>query len=212
MLRIAVLGRSVEVETGEGAECVGFEGGLGVREGGRRSEFGVGLRESTAAGEQQAESDVRGGEGGAGSDGFAVGGLGVGVGGLDGFQGEAEVVEDLRVAGGEGVEVGEDLEGGGEVAGGEGVVGLLDQGGRGGGLGVGVVEVLCVQRGGYGGQSGGEQERGCAASWLRSEDEAARRRSLPPSGLRAMRMRRGVAVPVKMRRPGTEPGLALGGL
>ena len=170
MLRIAVLGSSVKVETGEGAECVGFESGLRVREGGRGGELGVGLLESATASEKQAESDVRGGEGRAGSDGFAVGGLGVGVGGLDGFQGEPEVVEDLRVTGGEGVEVGEDLEGGGEVAGGEGVVGLLDQGGRGGGLGVGVVEVLCVRGWGRGDESSCEQERGGAASWLRVED------------------------------------------
>jgi hypothetical protein len=121
------------------------------------------------AGEQQAESDAGSGEGWAGSDGLAVGRLGVGIGGLDGFKGEAEVVEDLRVAGSECIEVGKDLQGSGEVTGGEGVVGLLNQGGRGGGLGVGVVEVLCG-KGGNCGEYGGEQENGGALDGLRIEN------------------------------------------
>jgi hypothetical protein len=110
----------------------------------------------------------------------------VGVGGLDGFEGESEVVENLRIAGGEGVEIRQNLERGGEVARGEGVVGLLDEGGRGGRLGVGVVEVLRGQGGG-GEQRGGEQELGGAMGWLRIDDEAARRSFLPPDELRAVR-------------------------
>jgi hypothetical protein len=60
----------------------------------------------------------------------------------EGFEGEAEVVEDLGVVGGLGVEAGEDFECGGKVAGGQRVVGLLDERGLGRGFAVGVGEVL----------------------------------------------------------------------
>ena len=61
-------------------------------------------------------------------------------------RGQTQVVEDLGVVGGLGVEVGEDLECGGQVSGGERVVGLLDEGGAGCGLRVGVGEVLRGER------------------------------------------------------------------
>ena len=122
-----MLGVAVEVEPGEGAEGAGLEGGVRVGEGDGGVELGVGLGGARRAGEQQAQSDARGGEERVGVDGLAVAGLGVrrvgsgvcggcGGGRRQSFEGEAEVVEDLGVVGGLGVEGGEDLEGGGEVA------------------------------------------------------------------------------------------------
>lgn len=122
----------------------------------------------------------------------------MGVGGLDGFECKAEIVEDLRVAGGLGVEVGEEFEGVGEVSCGEGVVGLLDESGRGGGLGVGVVEVL---RKGWDGKGNGKKKGGGAAEGgVRGGDRAARKNFLPP-GSQACDDARGRLVRFKCKGP-----------
>jgi hypothetical protein len=93
---------------------------------------------------------------------------GSGVG--EGFEGKAEVVEDLWIVRGLGVEVGEDPEGGGKVAGGKGVVGLLDESGLRRRLSVGVGEVLRGQVGGEdGAEDCGDAREGVGAG-LRCED------------------------------------------
>ena len=109
-----------KVEAGESAEGAGFERGRDVREMGRGEQLAAGLGGAVGAGEQQAERDVRGGEERVGGNGLAVAGFGgeglwtvrggwSGVSRTEGFEGEAEVVEELGVVGGLGVEVGEDL-------------------------------------------------------------------------------------------------------
>lgn len=104
----------------------------------------------------------------------------------------------MRIAGSEGVEVGQDLEGSGEVASSEGVIGLLDEGRGGGGLGVGVVEVL---RKGWDGKGNGKKKGGGAAEGgVRGGDRAARKNFLPP-GSQACDDARGRLVRFKCKGP-----------
>ena len=149
--------RGLLVEPGQGAVGAGLQGGRGVGELGRGEQLAAGFDGARRAGKQQAERNVRGGEERIGGDGLAVvklsgGNLGV-RGGWSwrfrpkGFEGEAEVVEDLGVVGDLGVEAGEDFERGGKVAGGQRVVGLLDERSLGRGFAVGVGEVLRGERG-----------------------------------------------------------------
>lgn len=158
-----MLAREAEIEPREGAEGAGFECRLGVGQGRGGGELLVRVGGMAGAGEEEAERDVRGGEGRIGVDGLAIAGLGgegrsrgrlLVAGGLEGFEGEAEVVEDLCVMRGLGVEVGENLKCGGKVSGGESVVSFLDEGSLGGGTSVGLGEVL----GGEGSEGESEEE------------------------------------------------------
>ena len=112
----------------------------------------MGEGELAAAGEEEAEGEVRVEVCGVGGDGAAVGGLGgggLGRGFGEGVLGEGEVVEEMGVVGGLFGEGGEELEGGGVVVLVEGFVGLGQEGvlflvlgltgvrGAGGELGVG---------------------------------------------------------------------------
>jgi hypothetical protein len=176
-------GGVVEVEAGEGAEGAGLESRLGVGERRGGGELGACFCGAVGAGEQEAEGDVRSGEGGVGDDGGAVTGLGscglfVGgcwlVGGCwrgvsESFEGEAEVVEDLRVIGRLGVEVGENFESGGEVAGGERVIRLLDESSLRRGRGIGMGEVLSGEAVDEGGAEGCD-ERETMEAGLRCVD------------------------------------------
>ncbi len=157
---------------------MGLQRGLDVGELGRGGELVVGFVRVSGTGEQEAERDVRRGEEWIGVNRLAVAGLGgwrlwVGSGGVggggrfEGFEGESEVVEDLRIVGELGVEGGEDLECCGQVSGCEGVVGLLDEGGFGGGLGVGMGEVLCAKSCGAekGKKDRGQQSSEVATEW-----------------------------------------------
>jgi hypothetical protein len=160
------------VDASESSECARFERGRSVRKSSDGEEVGAGFGVAIGAGEQKAERDMRGGEERVSVDGFAVIGLGgrsTGVGRsgrAEGLDGHAEVVEDLRIVGDFGVEVGEEFEGGGIVSGGEGVVGFLDEWSGRGGFGVGVREILCREGEGErndrqdGGEGGREEPRG----------------------------------------------------
>ncbi len=164
--------RGLLVELGQRAEGACLERGRGVGELGRGEQLAAGLDGARRAGQQQAEGYVWGGEERIGGDGLAIvelsgGGFGIWRGWVrgfrsEGFESEAEVVEDLGVVGGLGVEAGEDFEGGGKVAGGQRVVGLLDERGLGRGFAVGVGEVLRGERGC--GEERGEEEYGRAAN------------------------------------------------
>ena len=102
----------------------------------------------------------------------------------EGFEGQAEVVEDLGVVGSLGVEAGEDFKCGGEVAGGQRGVGLLDEGGLRSGFAAGVGEVL---RGERAGDDESGEEQGCRATHPRI---AMRRRCMGhphAAGLRGWR-------------------------
>ena len=174
---------SHQVEPGQGAEGAGLERGRGVGELGCGEQLAAGLGGARRAGQQQAERNVRGGKERVGGDGLAVVGLGGGSFGVwrgwswgfraEGFEGEAEVVEDLGVVGELGVEAGENLKRGGKVAGGQRVVGLLDERGLRRGFAVGVGEVL---RGECGceKQSGEEEGHGAAQPLLAIPTHARR--------------------------------------
>ena len=66
------------VEPGEGAIGAGSQGGVAVGDDRRRGEFGVRVGEPAGAGEEETEGQVGLEEVGTGSDGAAVGGLGLG--------------------------------------------------------------------------------------------------------------------------------------
>ncbi len=94
-------------------------------------EFGVGEGELAAAGEEEAEGEVRIEVGGVGGDGATVGGLGggdLGRGFGEGVLREGEVVEEVRVVGRFFGEGGQEFEGGGVVALVEGLIGLSEEG------------------------------------------------------------------------------------
>ena len=107
-------GARVLVDAGEGAVGTGLDGGVVGGEGGGLVEFGAGVGQLAAAGEEEAEGYVRFEEVGIGGDGSAVGGFG-GGGLVEGVLGEAEIVEEVGVVGGFFSQRGEEFQRGGVV-------------------------------------------------------------------------------------------------